>query len=84
MISNSRSGIIPIEINLFKGLLLCNKCKRPLRFDQIKSKKKDTDLSRYFCYHKDCPECNTIKIRYLKDIIKNELLTLKNTILNHT
>lgn len=84
MISNSRSGIIPIEINLFKGLLLCNKCKRPLRFEQIKSKKKDTDLSRYFCYHKDCPECNTIKIRYLKDIIKNELLTLKNTILNHT
>ena len=82
MISKSRSGTIPIEENIFKGLILCSSCNKPMRYERIKSLVNDNDLSRYFCNHKGCPECNSIKKRYLKEIIKEELIALKNIILN--
>lgn len=84
MLDSSRAGIVPIDDNIFKGMLICSSCHRPLRFSHARSSKNGKSLDYYHCFHNDCSERNVIKKEFLCYAIKEELLNLKKIILSHS
>ncbi len=82
LMKRSRSGDIPYEENIYKGILLCADCGKPLRF-QRRTDRKGSMYYRYYCENKNCDYFNNIQQRELNDIIKYELVRLKEAILNN-
>ena len=84
ILKRTRSGEIPMEENIYKGLVLCGDCGFPMKYER-KRDRKTNELSyyRYFCKKKECGYANTIQKKHLNEIVKNDLLFLKDTILLH-
>ena len=83
MLRSGSASIVPLEVNIFKGVVRCGDCGAPLRYDRRTSKKTGADITRYFCYKKDCEACNTVKMEHLKDLVVSELKTLRYLILKN-
>jgi len=83
MLKGSGAGTIPVELNIFKGLVRCSECGEPLRFERRKPNKRNkTEVYRYYCNNKNCECSNTIKIETLSNVVIKEVLKLKDLILN--
>lgn len=80
MLIKQRGGKVDINENLYKGLIRCADCESILRFEKRETKRKGV-VKRYYCYKKNCKSFNTIQIKYLNEIVKINLLNLKNCIL---
>lgn len=84
MVSSAGSGTIPVEKNVFKGVVRCAECGEVLRFERRSPNKKNkTEVLRYYCNNKNCNCSNTIKLDRLASVVIKELMTLKRIILNH-
>ena len=83
MLKSGSASIVPIDVNIFKNIVRCGDCGAPLRYDKRISKKTGKDITRYFCYKKDCEACNTVKMEHLKELVIYELSTMKRLILSN-
>lgn len=81
LLKRTRSGTIPMEENVFKGLMFCADCDGLLRFERRKDLKKGY-IYRYFCAKKSCSHTNSIPVHNIQQIVKYELLELVKLILN--
>lgn len=82
LLKRSRSGSIPYEENIFKGILVCADCGKPLRF-QRRTDRKGSMHYRYYCENKKCEYFNNIQQVELNNIIKFEMLRLKEIIIKN-
>ena len=81
LLKRTRSGTIPMEENVFKGLMFCGDCDGLLRFERRKDTKQGY-IYRYFCARKNCAHTNSIPVHNIQQIVKYELLELVKLILN--
>lgn len=78
MLKNSRSGEIPIEDNIYKGLIYCADCGRLMKFERKRNRKTGKfDFYRYYCNNKNCKNFNGIQIKWLNELLKKELKKYK-------
>lgn len=76
----TRSGTVPMEDNVFKGLCYCADCGNLMRYERrALTPKKDEFAYRYFCKH--CNHSNSFPKHLLLKIIKQEFASLKTIIL---
>lgn len=84
LLKRTRSGAVPFKENIYKGLILCADCGKPLKYERKRNPKtKEFDFYRYYCNNKSCKFFNAIQVENLNKVIKMEILNLKNIILNH-
>ncbi len=84
ILKRTRAGLIPLEDNIYKGLIICADCGRVMKYDRKKNPtSKEFNFYRYYCANKDCKENNSIQKKYLNQIVKDEILNLKDIILSH-
>ncbi|MBE5752972.1 MAG: hypothetical protein E7343_02765 [Clostridiales bacterium] len=81
LIHQNRSGSVFVEDNEYKGLLICQNCGKPLRFEQRKNAKNGSQGRRYYCNNKNCSKGNSIQKKYLDELLLRELELIKNTLL---
>lgn len=82
MLSSNKSGTIPVEKNIFKGIVKCYDCGETLRFERRSPNKKNkNEVFRYYCNNKNCENTNTIKLDVLSKIILKEICNIKNILL---
>ena len=81
MLNSAGSGTVPVEMNIFKGVVRCAECGETLRYERRVSNKKE--IIRYYCNNKNCNCTNTIKLDRLSSVVIKELMTLKRVILCH-
>ena len=83
--TRTRSGSIPMETNIFKGLMFCADCGSHMRFERrkniSKSAKEPYDY-RHFCLNKKCDYSNSIPRHCVMYAVKQDLLDLKNMVLS--
>ena len=80
----TRSGSIPMEENIFKGLIFCADCDSLMRFERRKVISKSANRPydyRHFCANKKCGHSNSIPKHCVITAVKLDLIDLKNTIL---
>lgn len=83
IMGRTRSGTIPLEENVFKGLVFCKDCHQLMRFEQqIDRKTNDRHIGKYYCVNKLCNCRNTIRKNFLIEVVRNELIELKSLILD--
>lgn len=84
ILKRTRSGLIPIEENVYKGLVICADCGHVMKYDRKKNPaSKAFNFYRYYCANKECKEKNSIQIKYLNQIVKEEISYLKDIMLLH-
>lgn len=84
ILKRTRSGTIPLDENIFKGLVYCPDCGKLMRYEQIIDRKTyQSHIGRYLCNNKYCNYSNSIRKKFLLEIIRNELLDLKHYILSN-
>lgn len=81
LIHQNRAGSVFVEDNEYKGLLFCQNCGNPLRFEQRKNAKNENQGRRYYCNNKNCSKGNSIQKKYLDELLLNELELLKNALI---
>lgn len=82
LLCKTRAGRISLEDNEYKGLVFCGDCGKLMKYDRKRdSKTKRFNFYRYYCSKKNCSHINGVQKKYLNEIIKQELLFLKDTIL---
>lgn len=80
--TRTRSGTVPMEENIFKGLCFCSDCGHLMRFERRADKSRESGYAyRYFC--PKCMPSNSFPKHILENIVKEELLELKNVILQN-
>ena len=78
IMGRTRSGTIPLEENVFKGLVFCKDCHQLMRFEQqIDRKTNDRHIGKYYCVNKLCNCRNTIRKNFLIEVVRNELIELQ-------
>ena len=85
ILKRTRSGSIPMEENLFKGLVFCADCDSLMRFERRKVISKNANRIydyRHFCANKKCSHSNSIPKHCVLTAVKLDLLDLKQTILS--
>ena len=82
LLKRTRSGNAPIDENKYKGIVFCECCGRPLRYER-KKQQGGSFYYRYFCRNPKCSESCNIQRKYLDEIIKFELISLRDCILSH-
>ena len=82
LLKRTRSGNAPIDENKYKGIVFCECCGRPLRYER-KKQRDGSFYYRYFCRNPKCSESCNIQRKYLDEIIKFELISLRDCILSH-
>lgn len=82
ILRRTRSGKIPMEENLLKGLMFCADCHKLMRFERRKDAKRGY-IYRYFCANKDCRSSNSIPLHTIMSVVKFEMMTLVKLILSH-
>ena len=83
--TRTRSGSIPMEENIFKGLIFCEDCDSIMRFERRKVLSKNATRTydyRHFCANKKCDHSNSIPKHCVISAVKFDLLDLKETILS--
>ena len=80
LLKRTRSSNVPMEENRYKGLLFCSCCGKPLRYERKKNQNGQF-YYRYYCRNPKCNEASNIQRKYLDEIIKYELTSLKECIL---
>ncbi|MBR4003870.1 MAG: recombinase family protein [Clostridia bacterium] len=83
--TRTRSGSIPMEENIFKGLIFCADCGHLMRFERRKNFAKSVDRPydyRHFCPNKKCEHSNSIPKHCVIFAVKQDLMDLKNLILS--
>lgn len=84
MLKGSGAGTIPVEMNIFKGLVKCSECGKYLRFERRGPNNRNMkEVYRYYCNNKNCNCSNTIKLETLSNVVIKELLKLKEIILKN-
>ncbi len=84
ILKRTRAGIIALEENPYKGLVICAQCGSAMKYDRKKNAiTKEFNFYRYYCANKKCQKINSIQKKYLDLIIKEEILNLKDIILLH-
>ena len=73
MLNSAGSGTVPVEMNIFKGVVRCAECGETLRYERRVSNKKE--IIRYYCNNKNCNCTNTIKLDRLSSVVIKELMT---------
>lgn len=73
LLKRSNSGTVLVEDNVYKGLLYCTDCGKPLRLERRKNSKKENYEYRYYCNNKQCKNCNSISRNILDKILFNEI-----------
>lgn len=81
LLERGRAGQIPFEENLYKNMIVCSKCGKPLKSHRWKNKN-GVMRYRYHCYNKECGAKSVIYVEPLNIIIQNELQELKTIILS--
>lgn len=82
LLCKTRAGTISLDDNEYKGLVFCGNCGKLMKYDRKRdSRVKEFNFYRYYCSKKDCSHINGIQKKYLNEIIKQELLSLKKIIL---
>jgi len=82
IMGRTRSGTIPLDENIFKGLVFCKDCHQLMRFEQtIDRKTMQRHIGRYYCTNKRCGHRNTIQKQVLIEVVKAELSELKKVLL---
>ena len=78
MLKKSKSSNVLANENTYKGILFCESCNKPLRFERrfVKSK----IAYRYFCNNKSCKSSNSVSKKYLDYVITKEISLIKNKI----
>lgn len=85
ILKRTRSGSIPMEENIFKGLVFCADCDSIMRFERRKVINKSANRIydyRHFCTNKKCSHTNSIPKHCVLTAVKLDLLYLKETILS--
>lgn len=83
LLARGKSGQIPFEENIYKNILLCHHCGKPLRVHRWQNKRTKEMRYRYLCREKDCSHNAVIYKHILNEVVKNELIQLKELILSH-
>lgn len=83
LLCKTRAGTISLDDNEYKGLIFCGDCGKLMKYDRKRdSKTKEFNFFRYYCSKRNCSHINGIQKKHLDVIIKHELLSLKEIILN--
>ncbi len=84
ILKRTRSGEIPMEENIYKGLVICGDCGQVMKYERKRDPRtKELNFYRYFCAKKNCQHVNGIQKRHLNSIVRKELLSLRNIIIDH-
>ena len=82
IIKNSRSGKLPVIENVYKGLIICADCGKPMNIERRNKEKGKFDY-RYHCGKPYCKFTNSITRTELETLIKDELFKLKSVVLKN-
>lgn len=69
---------LPLEIDLFKGLIYCKCCGKKMSIKQYK--RKNGVVLGYYCHNDDCRSKGLFKMETLKIVLEKELIFLNNII----
>lgn len=83
LLRKTKGSSISIQENIFKGLIYCLDCGAQMRLEKRGNRKTNQFDYRYYCYHKECTHQNSIPKNLLENIIKKELITLKDVLLSN-
>ena len=83
MIRYSKSGSVSIKENFLKGLIFCGCCSGRMCYENRTDYRTHKQYKRYFCRNRDCKQANSISYAVLIEILKNEIIRLKNVILEN-
>lgn len=84
IMARTRSGTIPLDENMFKGLVFCSDCGKLMRYTQVINRKTfDEHIGKYYCGNKYCGSCNMTQKKHILFIVKRELEEIKNIILSN-
>lgn len=82
IISNSRSGKLPVIENVYKGIVICADCGKPMNLERRNNDKGILDY-RYHCSKPTCKFTNSITKKEIENLIRNELWDLKRVVLDN-
>lgn len=83
LLHKTKGSSISIQENIFKGLIYCFDCEAQMRLEKRSNRQKNKFDYRFYCYHKECEHQNSIPMNMLENIIRKELMTLKEVILSN-
>lgn len=84
--TRTRSGAIPMEENKLKGLVVCENCGSPMRFERRINLAHNTYDYRYFCKttkSNNCYAINSTPVYILLNVVESEISDLRKIILEH-
>ncbi len=82
MLRSTNGTSIPLSENIFRGLMFCADCGKPMRLER-RTRLKFQDFNyRYFCEHTDCEHTNSISKKMLEGVFVREFFSMRNFILS--
>lgn len=83
LMTRTRSSHISMEENIYKGLLICADCGRPLCYERKKDKiTKELSYYRMYCCSRQCAYENSIQMKYINTFTINIIKNIKENILS--
>ncbi len=82
MLKRSNGTSVPIKDNVFRGLIYCADCGKPMRLERRSKDNGENYNYRYYCNEDSCTFTNSISKTMLENVIYKEFCELREYILS--
>ncbi len=81
ILKESQRTSVPIQENIFRGLIFCADCGKLMRLERRTNVKQNIYDYRYYCNNPECEFPNTISKRMIEGAFVREILSMRDYIL---